>query len=83
MENIQTLLDNNRAEVTNNRRVLHNSRDEPTGQALRALLNLHLNRALRSLETASGEAVVRLQGEIAAYRTLLDYQQKPEIQINK
>ena len=83
MENIQATLDNNRAEVTASRRVLHNSRDEPTGQALRALLNLHLNKALRALETASGETVVRLQGEIAAYRTLLDYQQKPELQIIK
>ena len=83
MEIIQTTLEQSRTEVTTNRRVLHNSRDEPTGQALRALLNLHLNKALRALETASGEAVVRLQGEIAAYRTLLDYQQKPELQINK
>ena len=83
METIQTTLEQSRAEVTTNRRVLHNSRDEPTGQALRALLNLHLNKALRSLETANGDSVVRLQGEIAAYRVLMDYQQKPEIQINR
>lgn len=81
MRTLQANLQHQKELVVDNRRVLHNSRAEPTGKALQALLEYHLNKSLRSLETASGEMVVRLQGEIFAYRTMLEYQQNPGISL--
>lgn len=60
------------------RRVLHQHRDDVTGQALSKLLTIHLEQSRAKLERVSQEELLRVQGEVAAYRKLLSYQHEPD-----
>ena len=60
------------------RRVLYQHRDDVTGQALSKLLTIHLEQSRAKLERVSQDELLRVQGEVAAYRRLLSYQHEPD-----
>lgn len=60
------------------RRVLYQHRDDVTGQALSKLLTIHLEQSRAKLERVSQDELLRVQGEVAAYRKLLNYQHEPD-----
>lgn len=84
MNKVQGELNRKRALLEDSRRVLHQSKDEATGQALSKLLTTLLEQALAKLLTASEIGDFRAaQAEANAYQKLLDFQQQPPIQLNK
>ena len=68
-------LTHQKAEVLRHSQTLQTSKDEVTGQALSKLLTIHLEQCRSQLETAVGESIPRLQGEVRAYRRMLSYQE--------
>ena len=81
MDNIKETLEARRQKIVDSRRVLHNSKDEPTGQALRALLEHQLAQLVQQLKTARGEDFIFAQGGVKQIETMIAYQQKAEIQL--
>lgn len=76
---IKETMQQRQQEVLEGRRVLHLSRDDATGRALYRLLTIHLEQSRVKLESATGDALIRIQGEVAAYRKMIALQQDPEI----
>lgn len=68
--------------IEESRRVLHLSKDEPTGHALRRLLQYHLEQAQVTLDSADDMATVKsAQAEKRLCKKLMEYQDKPPLQI--
>lgn len=84
MSTVQGELTRRRETLETSRRVLHQSKDEATGQALTKLLTIQLEQALSKLLTVTDVGDFRAaQAEANVYQRLLDLQQQPPIQLNK
>ena len=83
MSKVQGELNRRRALLEDSRMVLHQSKDEATGQALSKLLTIHLEQSLAKLMIVTDVGDFRAaQAEAQAYQKLLDLQQQPPIQLN-
>jgi hypothetical protein len=68
----------------NNRRILNQSRGEPSVIALEELLDTMLEEVKNKLLTCYDEkAVIRLQGSGEAYRRLIDMVKHADLQVDK
>ena len=80
MSDLKTILESQKAELDRCRAILHQSKDEATGQALSKLLTIQLERSVAKLMTTTDHGELRAaQGEVMAIQRIIDFQQKSPI----
>ena len=80
MTKLASALVQSRERMAHARHVLHHSKDDATGQALRLLIEAEREREVARLLIATDIGEVRAaQGAVAAYQRILDYQQVPAV----